>query len=230
MSTSSIRSTRSNRSRQSMSDSYDYDRSMPQTVSEAHVSCHDALNEGPLQPLSPGRSTVCNTPTKDDCVFDLLYRLVFVVVHMALSIILAPVVKSKKTSQPPSVCESSRPEHDPEIAITPTVNNIVHTTPVCHRERQVRFERRGKSSSLPVDRPRPPLGRMGVSTSYPDVASLSSCDSSVSSSSSGESVAYSHCSSSRDRRLNSVFGRHPLQRIRVAPRPRTQHAGFFLSD
>ncbi len=219
------------RSCSSVCDEPEYQNSAISAFPDAHISCHESLDDGPSIPQSPGAYFAGVTPEKaDESVFDLLYRVIFAVVHFTLTAVMSPVLSKNSNHRTTTMhLAPPRPDIDPEIART-SLDDTSCASSRCS-ERRVRFERRYASPPPHShERSRPPLGRVRF-PSGSSICSVSSCDSSVSSSSSVENT--SHCSG-RDSRLNSVYGKHPIERIRVAPRSsrtqqRAHHTTCFVS-
>ena len=214
--------TRGNRKR----DAHEYTRL--RMFSEARPSCHEPLVVEPSprgMPQSP--SYIPSAPKPDECIFDYFYRIIFAFVNAALTIVLDPMLKKARSTNVSSACLTKpSPTHsDPEIAIPfdPPVDSS--RAPRVHHYEQRRHVQKRVHFPVP-ERPRPPLGRICVSSS-PSAASLNFCDSSITSSSSSSDRSRS---SARGRVHSSKLGRLPLDRIRMSPSPRTHHSTYFLSD
>lgn len=203
----------------SVCDESEYQNSAIISFTDAHSSCNEALDDGPSIPQSPGAYSAGVTLEKtDDSVFNFLYGLIFALVHFTLTTVMSPVL-SKNSSHRATTMHLAPPRQEVDLEIAHASSDDSSCASSRCSERRVRFERRYVSPKPHShERSRPPLGRVGVSSGS-SICSLSSCESSVSSSSSVNSV--SHCSG-RDSRLNSVYGKHPIERIRVAPRNRAQ--------
>ena len=86
---------------------------------------------------------------------------------------------------------------------------------------------------FPVEKRRPPLGRIGVKPTTSRCSVLSESSASTAPTPSSVSICSSTSNVKRSSYMQSAFGRHPLDRIRMSTTgssPRTHHSTYFLSD
>lgn len=90
-----------------------------------------------------------------------------------------------------------------------------------------------KAVHFPVEKRRPPLGRIGVNPTTSRCSVLSESSASTATTPSSVSICSSRSNVKRSSYMQSAFGRHPLDRIRMSATgssPRTHHSTYFLSD
>eukprot|EP00579_Thalassiosira_antarctica_P026908 CAMPEP_0202016452 /NCGR_PEP_ID=MMETSP0905-20130828/34455_1 /ASSEMBLY_ACC=CAM_ASM_000554 /TAXON_ID=420261 /ORGANISM="Thalassiosira antarctica, Strain CCMP982" /LENGTH=210 /DNA_ID=CAMNT_0048576833 /DNA_START=56 /DNA_END=684 /DNA_ORIENTATION=+ len=142
--------------------------------------------------------------TKDACLFDFLYRAVFSLVHMALSMVLSPVLSKDRPRTNESSQSLSPNMDDPELAM-PENGSVANSCgssssypPILKtdfRRCSSSPETEKKSVRFPApERARPPLGRIGLTSS-----SISFSSSSSRSLSSSESESSSRSGGRRER-------------------------------
>eukprot|EP00571_Detonula_confervacea_P008559 CAMPEP_0172315078 /NCGR_PEP_ID=MMETSP1058-20130122/24046_1 /TAXON_ID=83371 /ORGANISM="Detonula confervacea, Strain CCMP 353" /LENGTH=250 /DNA_ID=CAMNT_0013029075 /DNA_START=65 /DNA_END=817 /DNA_ORIENTATION=+ len=185
--------------------------------------------------------------------FDFFYSLVFSLVHAALTIFLAPVLRkdrrrtaSSKVRRSPSWRSCYSAESDPELAIpergddstssrstTTSSSGGSYHQPILKTQSSRLSSENKKSVRFPApERSRPPLGRIGVGSSSSSVSS-----SSTGSSSSRSSGGRRERSSSRTGSSNGSMSRTttPLRSDRRTSSPfgrmtspRMSHSAYFL--
>jgi hypothetical protein len=218
--------------------------SAQKTRSEPHVPCHH--NESQVRLSVPPADWVNQTSLRTnkeggESHFEFFYNVIFTFVHSALTLLLAPVLKTTRVKKMPrsSSTRSQRTQQslrdvDPELAMMAPADNRLASS---NSSSILKIERRRSSGDRPQyqaasantaagasksvrfpepKRSRPPLGRISSS-----IGSVS-----VNSSTSSTSVSESSSSSS-----SSSNGRGRIaSRYTLSPRPRTHHSTYFLSD
>mmetsp|Transcript_15990 Transcript_15990/g.33799 ORF Transcript_15990/g.33799 Transcript_15990/m.33799 type:complete len:237 (+) Transcript_15990:117-827(+) len=217
-------------------------RSRPQTfasdngpvVETAHQQQQRSSISSVPQPLTPD--------SKDSCFFDFFYQIIFWMVHLSLSTVLSPILgkdRTPPTKESSSQSSSSPPKmDDPELAM-PENNSVVANgcsessssssyPPILKTESRRCSDALVEKKSVrfpPPERPRPPLGRIGLSSS-----SVSSCSSSSSRSvSSSESDSSSRSGGRSERSVrNSSRGRRTVSPLGRLSSSRIHHSSYFL--
>lgn len=241
----------SQRSRQTMSVSHEeYQQQQQQQRPRRSRPQHMEKMAGPSSVVvDPIRLSPEPTTTEDAAaagIFDFFYQLIFSLVHIALTVVLSPVLgkdqkkqrqrsKSKSCAASESSSQQSLPSPNPPMMDDPECGMSVgsgssnssgsssnsrsysHHQPILRRSGGEPTSAEKKSVRFPApERSRPPLGRFNVSSS-----------SSVCSASSGSSSGSSSSKSRRDRsaRMPSSRGKSPLGRLGGR---RMNHSSYFL--
>lgn len=121
-----------------------------------------------------------NAKTADDCLFDFLYRLIFSLVRSALSVVLSPLLGKDLPTKGETLLSQSFHVTDIELARQESSNSAASSSnsypPILKTEsrRYCDISPEKKSVRFPVsERPRPPLGRIGLSSSSTFVSNSS---------------------------------------------------------